>query len=97
MLPKISESRKITGLVLVLVALIALLVIAVIAVSYFGLGESLFTQFGAFITTLGGAHKAGQAMQDRAQAYSPNYVSQPPYSGYQAPSAPTPGVPPRIP
>ena|SRR3990167_11090676 len=97
MLPKISESRKITGLVLVLLALIALLVIAVVAVSFFGLGESLFTQFGAFITTLGGAHQAGQAMQDRAQAYSPNYPAQPLYNGYQAPATPTPGVPPRIP
>ncbi len=82
-MPLVAGSRKITGLCITLTALLVLLIIAIAAVALFGVAESLFAQVAGFIATIGGAHQAGQALQDRAQAYSPNY--------------PTPLAPPRDP
>lgn len=64
-----SESRKLTGLVITLGALLALAVVAVIAVAVFGVGESLFSQIGAVIGTMGAAHQTAQAAADRSANY----------------------------
>lgn len=71
-----NESRKLTGLIITLVALLALVVVAVVAVTLFGVGESLFAQIGGFITTLGATHQGAQTMADR----STNYAGGPPVS-----------------
>ena len=74
---RVTDSRKLTGLLIVLAALLLLMLIAVIAMWALGVGWELFAAIGTQITTLGGAHQGAQAMQDRAQAYSPNYPSTP--------------------
>lgn len=68
-----SGSRKLTGLYITLAALLALAVLYVAANAIWGVSDGLFGTIGGFITTIGGGHQAGQAMVDRAQAYSPNY------------------------
>ncbi len=84
MLPTIHESRKVTGLVIVLAALLVLVILAIVAMWLTGVGWELFGAIGTQITTLGAAHQAAQGAQDRAQAYSPNYPSLP-----LAPAPPT--------
>ena len=69
----IHDSRKITGLVIVLAALCFVTVLAVVAIGLWGVDWQVFASAYTAVTTLGGAHQGAQAMQDRAQAYSPNY------------------------
>lgn len=72
-----SGSKKLTGLIITLVALLVLVLIYIVANAIWGVSDVLFSTIGGFITTMGGGHQAGQAMVDRAQAYSPNYPSEP--------------------
>ena len=65
---QIHDSKKITGLVVVLIALIVLMLIAVAAIAFLGVGEGLFEQVAAMMTGTGVAHQAGQSVIDRAQA-----------------------------
>lgn len=85
----LPESRKLTGLIIVLVALLVLCVIAIVAVALFGIAESLFAQIGGFISAMGAAHQTAQAAADRSPNY-PNII--PPASAPPpGPSPPDPG------
>lgn len=77
-----SGSRKLTGLYICLGALLVLAIIATVAVAFFHVGESLFSQLGGMITTMGGAHQTAQAMADRSPNY-PNVTPGPPVSVMQ--------------
>lgn len=70
---RVTDSRKLTGLLIVLAALLLMMVIAVIAMWALGVGWELFASIGAQISALGGAHQAAQAAADR----SPNYPNVP--------------------
>lgn len=89
MIPDIHESRKITGLVITLVALLVVLTVGLLLVWLTGVGESIIVAISTQVSGLGVAHQASQATQDRAQAYSPNYPGPAPPN--TSPVSPPPG------
>lgn len=72
-LPDELRSRKLAGLILGLGALLVLFVMYVIASIWSDVSDTIATAVASAITFLVGSHQGAQMMQDRAQAFSPNY------------------------
>lgn len=71
----LKDSRKLTGLAIVIGVLLLLFAVYVIASVWVDVSETVVTAISTTIGTLGGAHQAAQTMSDR----SPNYPNtQPP-------------------
>jgi len=72
----LGDSRKLTGLLLVLAALLLVLLVGAITWALWGVPTELFASIAALITGAGTAHQGAQAAADR----SPNYgdVPKPP-------------------
>ena len=72
-------SRKLSGLVLTLLALLAVLAVYIVASLFVNVSEVVITAITTAITSIGGGHQAAQTLADR----SPNYQSAPPqqYAG----------------
>lgn len=64
-------SKKLTGLVICLVALLLLVVFACVAIAIWGVPSELFISIGGMIMSLGGAHQTAQAAADRSPYYNP--------------------------
>ena len=67
------ESRKLRGLIYVLITLLVLTIIAVACVVFIPEVQNLFIAIGSYVLGIGTAHQTAQAAADR----SPNYVSTP--------------------
>ena len=66
-------SRKLSGLVLTLLALLAVLTAYIVASLFVNVSEVVITAITTAITSIGGGHQAAQALADR----SPNYPAPP--------------------
>ena len=73
----VTTSRKLSGLVIVLGALLLVTILAVVAIAFWAVDWQVFASAYSSITALGGSHQVMQGMQDRAQAYSPNFPNVP--------------------
>ena len=79
--PQPFESRKLSGLLIVLLALLVVLVVGVASWVLFGIPETLFASIVSGVTGIGIGHQAAQATADR----SPNYPNVPPPPGVPPP------------
>lgn len=85
-------SRKLTGLVITLLALLLLFGTYLVASLFVNVSEVVVTAVTSAITALGGGHQAAQAVADRSQFYqSPTQVVTQPPPPYAGP-APGPGA-----
>lgn len=66
----IGQSRKLTGLVIVIGALLFVLVVGAICWAVWGVPTELFISVGGLITGSGTAHQGAQMMADRSPNYS---------------------------
>jgi hypothetical protein len=85
-------SKKLTGLVLTILALLLLFAVYLIASLFINVSEVVVTAITSAITALGGGHQAAQTMADRSPYYqSPTQFVAPP--GTAAPPwTPPPGT-----
>lgn len=75
-LPKVAESRKLTGLALTILAMIAVLIIFIVCTALFGTPWEPCRDILAFITGASGSHQLSQGASDvskwRSQNQPPN-------------------------
>lgn len=91
-------SRKLTGLVITLLALLLLFGTYLVASLFVNVSEVVVTALTSAITALGGGHQGAQMMADRSPYYqSPTQFGAPAPAPYAAPPAPSSATPPWTP
>ena len=71
----IPQSRKLSGLMLTIIALLTVLLVGTIAWAIWGVPTELFISIGGLITGSGTAHQGAQMMADRSPNY-PNVIAE---------------------
>lgn len=91
-------SRKLTGLVITLLALVLVFGVYLLASLFVNVSEVVVTAISTAVTSLGLGHQGAQTMADRSPYYqSPTQFVSPPPAPYAAPPAPSSATPPYAP